>query len=145
MSMFQLQLFLEFRLLCSFCGPLLCLEVKYYHRDMTQNRALLFHQLKKKINSNNNTCKNVWIHFPPQANLNTIEKNGREAQAPLGTQPEGVSGLSGTCSVSQSDCLYYHLVEHEVSSRRRRPNAWPVCSLTDGDSNLDSWAQRNME
>lgn len=65
-------------------------------------------------------------------------KNGREVLAPLGTQPQGVSHLSGTCSTllysglllsskkAQPDnsivrhCLFYLMVEHEFSSTQRR-------------------------
>lgn len=57
---------------------------------------------------------------------------------------KGVSGVSGTNSIllysgllplvrkqsltdEQSDIPFsYFLVEHEISSRRRKPNAWPV-------------------
>lgn len=44
------------------------------------------------------TCKNLWVH-PRQTSIQW-RKNGREALAPLGTQPEGVSCLSGTCAAS---------------------------------------------
>lgn len=149
---------------CPFCGPLLCLEVKCYRPDMTQNGALLFHQFKKKQNGNN-TCKNLWIH-PRQTSIQQ-RKNGGEAQAPLGTQPEGVSCLSGTCSESlysglllpvrkqsltvNSQTLPFPTIWWNISSRRSRPNwlgqfvLWRVLGwgvLTSTAEHRETWSSQ---
>lgn len=90
---------------CPLCGPLHCLEVKYYHQDMTKNISEPCYftnwekKRKKKQKKTAATHAKISKIHPRKTSVHW-RKSGREAQAPLGTQPEGVSYLSGTCSVS---------------------------------------------
>ena len=77
-------------MLSPFCGPSLCLEVKYYHQDTTWKhfRALLFCQLEKKVTTTKTRHAKI-SDFHPRQTSTQWRKNGREALAPLGIKPRG--------------------------------------------------------
>lgn len=70
---------------------------KIWHKTF-QSPVILPNGKRKDKKTATTHAKISKIH--PRKTLMHWRKSGREAQAPLGTQPEGVSYLSGTCSVS---------------------------------------------
>lgn len=77
-------------------------------------------------------------------NLNTMEKDGGEAQAPPGSQPEGVS----LPAFSQAACttIWWNL-EDQAGDQTLDSRATIWWNLEDqtGDQTLDSRAHRNAE
>ncbi len=144
-------------MLCPFCGPRLCLEVKYYRQDMTQNFSEpCYFTNKKKTKKQNQQQQHMQktskIH--PRQTLMQWRKIGREAQAPLGTQPEGVPCLSGTCSVSLYSGLLLLVRKQSPTDRQTLPFStfwWNMKSVAGGEdqilgqfSSLKGWGGSNF-
>lgn len=76
-----------------------CITTKIWHKTFQSPVILpIGGKTRRKKKQQRTHAKILKIH-PRKISIHW-RRNGREAQAPLGTQPEGVSCLSGTCSVS---------------------------------------------
>lgn len=158
----------SFSFLCSFACWQVCLVhsvvhffalrwsiiTKIWHKTFW---SPVFSPTKNKKPSNN-TCTNLWIH-PRQTSIQIEEEWKRSTSTtrriawgrPLSLWhmfsiarfwPSASSEKAKSDSQQSDTALFYHLVEHEISSRRgRRPNTWPVCSWV-GEEHRETWSSQ---